>query len=125
MVARRIEIKLNLSHGWMDQPHVDCQLTEIENPPKPKQPSAPVTATEPQTTMDASTPTKSLEQAPETNTLSSLLDALSHRLEQADPTVRQEVMQLVMRYIENPDAGARIVRAIEQLLRRDDLDSAA
>ncbi|MCK7581066.1 MAG: hypothetical protein MZV65_39680 [Chromatiales bacterium] len=56
--------------------------------------------------------------------LSDLLDALSARLEQADPAVRQEVAQLVMRYMENPEAGARIAAAIELLLGKPTDDSA-
>lgn len=63
----------------------------------------------------AQLPSLSLEVTPEPS-LSALLDALSARLEQADPAVRDEVMRLVLRYMEHPQSGARIVRAIEELL---------
>ncbi len=39
-----------------------------------------------------------------------LLDELSRRLALADPSVREEVTRLVLRYMENPQAGARIAQ---------------
>jgi len=52
--------------------------------------------------------------------LAELLDDLSRRLAMADPAVREEVTRLVLRYLENPAAGARIAKAIELLLGADD-----
>ena len=49
-----------------------------------------------------------------------LLDELSRRLALADPSVREEVTRLVLRYVENPQAGARIAQAIALLLGADD-----
>lgn len=52
--------------------------------------------------------------------LAELLDDLSRRLAGADPAVRDEVTRLVLRYLENPPAGARIAKAIELLLGEDE-----
>ena len=53
--------------------------------------------------------------------LAELLDDLSRRLAMADPAVREEVTRLVLRYLENPPAGARIAKAIELLLGQDEV----
>jgi HTH-type transcriptional regulator, cell division transcriptional repressor len=55
--------------------------------------------------------------------LAELLDDLSGRLAMADPAVREEVTRLVLRYLENPPAGARIAKAIELLLGQDEDNS--
>lgn len=52
--------------------------------------------------------------------LAELLDDLSRRLATADPGVREDVTRLVLRYLENPPAGARIAKAIELLLGQDE-----
>ncbi|NEV65244.1 helix-turn-helix domain-containing protein [Thiorhodococcus minor] len=57
---------------------------------------------------------------PGTCPLAELLDDLSRRLAAADPAVRDEVTRLVLRYLENPPAGARIAKAIELLLGEDE-----
>ncbi|NEX23915.1 transcriptional regulator, partial [Thiorhodococcus mannitoliphagus] len=57
---------------------------------------------------------------PEPRPLAALLDDLSSRLAMADPAVREEVTRLVLRYLENPPAGARIAKAIELLLGQDE-----
>lgn len=51
--------------------------------------------------------------------IDALLERLSTALGRADPAVRQEVIALVTRYMENPDAGSRIAAAIELLLSKD------
>lgn len=61
-------------------------------------------------------PSHRIEQRP----LAELLDELSRRLALADPSVREEVTRLVLRYMENPQAGARIAQAIDLLLGSDD-----
>lgn len=52
--------------------------------------------------------------------IATLLDSLAARIDQADPAVREEIMRLTVRYLENPDAGARIARAIETLLEENE-----
>jgi len=58
-------------------------------------------------------------EASEPQTLTTLLDALSARIAQADPSVRDAISRLVPRYIDSPETGARIVRAIEELLGKN------
>lgn len=57
--------------------------------------------------------------------LADLLDSLSARLNAADPAVRDEIMRLVLRYMDTSSSGPRIVRAIEELLGQDALDDSA
>lgn len=52
-------------------------------------------------------------------TLSALLDALAERLARADPVMRAEISGLMLRYMEQPESGARIAQAIELLLATD------
>jgi len=59
-------------------------------------------------------------ETPEPQTLTTLLDALAARIAQADPSVRDAIGRLVLRYIDSPETGARIVRAIEELLGSND-----
>lgn len=104
--AEKIEVGMGLPEGWMDQDHSPDVIEgtfEVVMPP-PSLPLIPLMQEE---------------------TLESLLRRLTDRLAQADPAVRQEVMQMTMRYIENPEAGSRIARAIEQLLGCDHADPAA
>ena len=72
----------------------------------------------------ASDPGHALDRTPahriERRPLAELLDELSRRLALADPSVREEVTRLVLRYMENPPGGARIAQAIELLLGADD-----
>lgn len=49
-------------------------------------------------------------------TLTGLLADLAARLDQADPALRGEVSRLVLRYLDHPEARARLVGAIAQLL---------
>ena len=53
-------------------------------------------------------------------TISSLLKTLAKRFDRGDPAVREEVARLVLRYLENPQAGERIAKAIETLLGGED-----
>ncbi len=100
-VARRIESALHFPRGWMDHPHDD------QAAPAPDVPALPAPAGDPRLA-----PAKP-------QTLTELLDDLSARLAQADPAVRDEVMRLVLRYMESPQAGERIAQAIELLLGTD------
>ena len=93
-VARRIEQRLRLPHGWMDHPHPhDYVDGEVVTPRLP----APGAGRPPPT-------------------LTETLDALASQLARADPSVRDAVARLMLRYLDSPAAGAKIARAIEQLL---------
>jgi HTH-type transcriptional regulator, cell division transcriptional repressor len=60
--------------------------------------------------------------APAPPTLVGLLDALASQLARADPLVREAVSQLVVTYLDNPEAGTKIPRMIERLLEEDPRD---
>jgi hypothetical protein len=89
-VARRIEVKLNLPHGWMDQGHAEAGTAEV-----------PAATPEP--------PTSDLPVA-------ALLASLAARMERIDPRMREVVGGLILRYLESPETGGKIAVAVEHLL---------
>ncbi|RDH86389.1 MAG: hypothetical protein DIZ78_09475 [endosymbiont of Escarpia spicata] len=54
------------------------------------------------------------------DTIASLLDRLSIRLQSADDSVRDKITGLMMNYLDNPAGGERIAKAIEVLLGEED-----
>ncbi len=96
--AREIESALGLDANWMDHPH-------IATPGAP-----PVSAYHPEGALGP------LEAEGNTPTIIETLDRLRTQIDRAPESVRRQVMELVMTYIESPEEGARIGRAIEILL---------
>ncbi|CAK0768942.1 hypothetical protein CCP3SC15_3930005 [Gammaproteobacteria bacterium] len=86
-VARRIELNLHIEAGYMDVAHNDLLTMQT-----------------------------ALGSSAQRRTLSSLMDELVTRLLCIDPSMRNEVTRLVLRYIENPEANARIAQAVDLLV---------
>lgn len=94
--ARDIEIMLNLGQGFFD--HGKAQSIS-------------------RAAIAEDHPGYTAKNAPQADpTLPALLEALAARMAQADPSLRHELALLVVRYLENPQAGARIAAAVELLL---------
>lgn len=108
--ARDIEEKLGKPRGWFDK-----LLTG-------QGPKGGVGEERGENTAE---PALQVAHADEEKTISVLLDQISARIHKASPEVRDEIARLVTRYIENPDAGARIAKAIEALMEETSDDSGA
>lgn len=96
-VARDIEANLELTEGWLDA-----------------SPVPPVTPPHP-------APGEGLSVAPAARepTLPELLDWLAERLAKTDQRTRDAVGELLSRYVQAPEDGARLVKAIQALLEPD------
>jgi len=49
-----------------------------------------------------------------------LLNAVAARMNRVDPATREVVGSLILRYLDNPNKGIKLVRAIDDLLSDDD-----
>ena len=108
--ARGIEESLQLDPNWMDQDYCPPPLPII--PPGDIPLSGPSEAE-----IDRSLPRLPPPSADQT--IDGLLMSFSQKLANASPEVREQVIRLALIYVESPEQGGRVARAIRALLGED------